>query len=163
VSDLCFRVYGAAGAWTARPGAARWVMDLAWYRQVRAASEAATGRRDDPATWIPDPCDLLFGIPVSVRDGGGEPHLEMVGGEPDGQHGCALRDLALGVLAPPPLAEIPDGTMLSVAAVPGKVLEEWRHADFGVWIGWPHAVDAVHAEEMTAGQLRALLAERDGR
>jgi hypothetical protein len=72
-----------------------------------------------------------------------------------------MTDLAGAWLAPPPLDGIPDGTMLAVAAVPGKVLEEWRHAAFGVWIGWPHAVDAVHAEEMTAGQLRALLAERD--
>jgi hypothetical protein len=63
--------------------------------------------------------------------------------------------------APPPLADLPADTMLAVAAVPGKVLEEWRHADFGVWIAWPHAVDAIHAEEMTAGQLRAILAARD--
>jgi hypothetical protein len=63
--------------------------------------------------------------------------------------------------SPPSLDDLPDSTMLAVAAGPGKVLEEWRHADFGVWIGWPHAVDAVHAEEMTAGQLRAILAERD--
>jgi len=51
--------------------------------------------------------------------------------------------------------------MLAVAAVPGKVLTEWRHAGLGVWIAWPHAVDAVHAEEMTAAQLRAILAARD--
>ncbi len=50
--------------------------------------------------------------------------------------------------------------MLAVAAVPGKILEEWRHAAYGVWIAWPHAADAVHAEEMTAAQLRAILAER---
>lgn len=66
------------------------------------------------------------------------------------------------VLAPGVLAWLPADTMLAAASVPGKVLEEWRHADFGVWIAWPHAVDAVHAEEMTAGQLRAILAARDG-
>lgn len=66
-----------------------------------------------------------------------------------------------GAKPPPPLAGLDDSTLLAVAAVPGKVLEEWRHADFGVWIAWPHAAGAVHAEEMTAGQLRALLAARD--
>jgi hypothetical protein len=72
-----------------------------------------------------------------------------------------MTDLAAAVLAPPPLDGLGDATMLAVAAVPGKVLEEWRHAGFGVWIAWPHAVDAVHAEEMTAAQLRAILAERN--
>ena len=53
--------------------------------------------------------------------------------------------------------------MLAVAAAPGKVLEEWRHAALGCWIAWPHATGAaVHAEEMTAAQLRDLLAARDG-
>ena len=52
--------------------------------------------------------------------------------------------------------------MLAVAAVPGKILEEWRHAAYGVWVGWPHAAGAAEAEEMTAAQLRDLLAARDG-
>jgi hypothetical protein len=30
----------------------------------------------DPACREPDPMDLLFGYPVEVRHGGGEPHLE---------------------------------------------------------------------------------------
>jgi hypothetical protein len=51
--------------------------------------------------------------------------------------------------------------MLAVAAVPGKVPEEWRPAAPGVWVGWPHAAGAIHAEEMTAAQLRDLLTERD--
>jgi hypothetical protein len=80
-----------------------------------------------------------------------------------GLYGMVVAFVHSGGLAPPELPGIPDGTMLAVAAVPGKVLEEWRHAGFGVWIGWPHAVDAVHAEEMTAGQLRAILAAREGR
>ena len=64
-------------------------------------------------------------------------------------------------LAPPPLPGLADGTMLAVAPVPGKFLEEWRHAALGVWIAWPHATGAIHAEEMTAAQLRAILAERN--
>ena len=64
-------------------------------------------------------------------------------------------------LAPPVLDQLADDTMLAVAAVPGKILGEWRHADLGVWMAWPHAADAVHAEEMTAAQLRAILAARD--
>lgn len=158
------RLYGAAGGWARQPGGARWVMDLSWYRQVRAASEIGRDLHTDPDMMTPDPADTLFGIPVSVRDGGGEPHLEMTGGgsggDPRDPHEAAM-ELAREVAAPPPLDEVGDSTMLAVAAVPGKVLEEWRHADFGVWIAWPHAVDAVHAEEMTAGQLRAILAARD--
>ncbi len=65
------------------------------------------------------------------------------------------------VRAPPPLDGLGGDTMLAVAAVPGKILEEWRHAAMGVWIAWPHAADAIHAEEMTVAQLRAILAARD--
>ena len=76
-----------------------------------------------------------------------------------------LRDVAMELareaLAPKPLGDLPDGTMLAVAPVPGKFLEEWRHAAMGVWIAHPHAADAIHAEEMTAAQLRAILAARD--
>jgi hypothetical protein len=154
------RVYGAAGGWARQPGGARWVMDLSWYRRVRAASEIGRDVHTDPDMMTPDPADTLFGIPLSVRDDGGEPHLEMASEPPPDPHEAAM-ELARKVAAPPPLDDLGDATMLAVAAVPGKVLEEWRHADFGVWIAWPHAVDAVHAEEMTAGQLRALLAERD--
>ncbi len=64
-------------------------------------------------------------------------------------------------MAPPPLGGLGGDTMLAVAAVPGKILEEWRHAAYGVWIAWPHAADAIHAEEMTAAQLRAILAARE--
>lgn len=66
-------------------------------------------------------------------------------------------------LAPPVLDHLPGDTMLAVAPVPGKILEEWRHADLGVWIAWPHAADASCAEEMTAAQLRDELARRDAR
>jgi hypothetical protein len=81
---------------------------------------------------------------------------------------CAgdLRDAAMALaremLAPPPLDGLSADTMLAVAPVPGKFLEEWRHAALGVWIAWPHAAGAVHAEEMTAAQLRAILAAREG-
>ena len=70
----------------------------------------------------------------------------------------------LGCFAPPPLAILPAGTMLAVAPAPGKVPEEWRPVRVTwrrVFIAWPHAAGAVHAEEMTAAQLRALLAARD--
>jgi hypothetical protein len=70
-------------------------------------------------------------------------------------------ELARKAFAPPPLDGLSADTMLAVAPVPGKILEEWRHADLGVWIAWPHAADAIHAEEMTAAQLRAILAARD--
>jgi hypothetical protein len=77
------------------------------------------------------------------------------------------RDVILGICrefwAPPELGKLPSYTMLAVAAVPGKILEEWRHAGLGCWIAWPHAADAIHAEEMTAAQLRAILAARDAR
>jgi len=70
-------------------------------------------------------------------------------------------EIARETFAPPPLDRLPAGTMLAVAAVPGKVPEEWRPVAPGVWIAWPHAAGAIHAEEMTAGQLRDLLTARD--
>ncbi len=68
--------------------------------------------------------------------------------------------LARQVLAPPPLARLGADVMLAVASVPGKIPEEWRDA-YPLWIAWPHAADAIHAVEMTAAQLRAILAERE--
>ena len=72
-----------------------------------------------------------------------------------------MLDICRDLLAPPPLGKLDADTMLAVAAMPGKILEEWRHADLGCWIAWPHAAEAVHAEEMTAAQLRAILADRE--
>ena len=71
--DLCAREMN--GGWGA-PAGTRWVMDLARYRQLRADCEVYNGRRTDPDTWMPDPGDQLFGIPVEVREDGGVPHLE---------------------------------------------------------------------------------------
>lgn len=66
-----------------------------------------------------------------------------------------------GAKPPPPLEDLDDSAVLAVAAVPGKVLEEWRHVALGAWIARPDAAADGFAEVMTAGQLRALLAERD--
>jgi len=146
-------------------------MNPAWYRQVRAAAEVTTGNRTDPDAWIPDPAGVLFGIPVSVRDDGEEPHLEMVGDPPPGPldtipagdtiHDVAM-ELAREAFAPKPLRDLPDSTMLAVASVPGKLPEEWREA-WPLWMAYPHATGAVYAVEMTAAQLRARLAAMDGR
>ena len=156
------QVYSAAGTWARRPGLARWVMDPGWYKQVRAASEIGTGSRTDPDIWTPDPGDTLFGIPVSVRADGAEPHLEMISGPSVIDYYFDIAEsLIRDILAPPPLGGLPDGTMLAVAPAPGKTPEEWRHAAPGAWIAHPHAAGAVHAEEMTAAQLRHLLAARD--
>jgi len=57
----------------------RWVMDLDSYRQVRAAARAAGAIYPDDAGDDPKPGDVLFGLPVDVRDGGGAPHLEQAG------------------------------------------------------------------------------------
>jgi hypothetical protein len=57
----------------------RWVMDLDSYRQVRAAARAAGAIFPDDADDDPKPEDVLFGLPVDVRDGGGAPHLEQDG------------------------------------------------------------------------------------
>jgi alkylhydroperoxidase family enzyme len=70
-------------------------------------------------------------------------------------------ELAREALAPKPLGELRDSTMLAVASVPGKHPEEWRQA-YPLWMAWPHATGAVLAVEMTAAQLRARLAEMDG-
>ncbi len=82
-------------------------------------------------------------------------------GDLHGLYAAVMAIVRGGGLVPPELPGIPGGTMLAVAPVPGKILEEWRHAAMGVWIAWPHAADAIHAEEMTAAQLRAILAARD--
>ena len=61
------------------PPGTRWVMDLRWYKQVRAACQQAGAiypNADDPDKWVPDPKDVLYGLPIDVREDGGEPHLE---------------------------------------------------------------------------------------
>ena len=163
--DLCMQAYSAADAWTRQDSRTRWVMDLAWYKRIRAAGEASSGRCTDPATWTPDPGDMLFGIRISVRPGGGAPHLEAPARPAWCSEAADARDaameLAREVLAPPPLDQLAGDVMLAVASVPGKIPEEWRAAGF-LHMAWPHAADAwVHAMEMTAGQLRDRLAERD--
>jgi hypothetical protein len=58
---------------------ARWVMDLASYREVRAVCRAAGAiypEGDDPENWVPDPKDRLMGLCVEVREDGGVPHIE---------------------------------------------------------------------------------------
>jgi hypothetical protein len=76
------------------------------------------------------------------------------------------RDVALALareaLAPPEPGRLDDDTMLAVASVPGKLPEEWREV-YPLWMAWPHAADAIYAVEMTAAQLRAILAGRDAR
>ena len=70
--------------------------------------------------------------------------------------------LARMIKAPPPLYDLGADTMLAVASVPGVVPEEWQDKGaYPFFIAWPHAIGAVSAEEMTAAQLRALLAARD--
>jgi hypothetical protein len=64
---------------------------------------------------------------------------------------------------PPPFDAIGPDVMLAVATVRGPEPWQWREAAPGAYIAWPHAAGAVHAEEMTAAQLRAILAGRDDR
>ena len=64
---------------------------------------------------------------------------------------------------PPPLEVIGADVMLAVAPVRGPEPWQWREAAPGAFIAWPHAAGAGLAEEMTAGQLRAYLDERDAR
>jgi hypothetical protein len=53
----------------------RWVMDLAAYKQVRAACRAAGAVYPPGAGDKPRPEDRLLGLPVEVRADGGEPHI----------------------------------------------------------------------------------------
>lgn len=76
------------------------------------------------------------------------------------------RDIALELcremLAPPHPALLSSAALLAVAPVPGKDPAEWRYVAPGTWVAWLYAAGAgCCAEEMTAGQLRAILAERD--
>ena len=61
------------------PPGTHWVMDPAWYKRVRTACATAGAiyppPGDDPENWAPKPEDQLFGLPVKVREDGGEPHL----------------------------------------------------------------------------------------
>lgn len=66
---------------------------------------------------------------------------------------------ARAYLAPPPLPGLGADVMLVVAAVPGKVPEQWQEAG-PLWFAWPHAEGAWLAEEMTAAQLRTRLDTR---
>lgn len=51
---------------------ARWVMNSEWYTECLGMRDSG-GRR----LWAPEPPrELLFGLPVEVRDDGGVPHLE---------------------------------------------------------------------------------------
>lgn len=53
-----------------------WVMDLDRYKQMRRIAPAHKPDDDDEATWEPSPDDRLMGLPILVRDDGGEPHIE---------------------------------------------------------------------------------------
>lgn len=68
--------FGDSAAWDLNPRAL-WVMDLDSYRQVRAAIRAAGAVYPDDDTGDPRPEDCLFGVFIDVRDGGGQPHLEI--------------------------------------------------------------------------------------
>ena len=72
----CLRAYAAASALDCANRRTRWVMDLSHYKRLRADVEARDGQHTDPETWTLDPGDLLMGIPIDIRDDGGEPHLE---------------------------------------------------------------------------------------
>jgi hypothetical protein len=58
-----------------------WVMNLDWYKRVRA--EAGMPGDDDPEKWEPKPDDMLLGLPVTVTDDGGAPHVENRNYPPD--------------------------------------------------------------------------------
>jgi hypothetical protein len=76
---LAVREFGGSDYLELNLRGARWVMDLDAYRQVPAAARAAGVIYADDAADDPRPEDVLFGIPVVVRDGGGAPHLELDG------------------------------------------------------------------------------------
>jgi hypothetical protein len=76
LTELCTQAYCATDDWERQDNRTRWVMDADSYKQLRAECEAVTGQQTDPGTWVPDPGDTLFAIPIDVRAGGGTPHLK---------------------------------------------------------------------------------------
>lgn len=54
---------------------ARWVMSGEWWRECRKMV-GADGRVLWEPSWKHASSDVLLGLPVEVRDGGGTPHLE---------------------------------------------------------------------------------------
>jgi hypothetical protein len=69
--------YGAVHPMIRQDRQTRWVMDLAWYKRIRAMSISRVDPDyDDPDKWVPSPLDLLLGVEIAVMDDGGVPHLE---------------------------------------------------------------------------------------
>jgi hypothetical protein len=55
--------------------AARWVMNLDWWKQTRRECGQCDDD-DDDEKWKPSPEDMLLGIRIRVADDAGAPHLE---------------------------------------------------------------------------------------
>lgn len=53
-----------------------WVMDLAGYKAMRRQMPAQPDGEEDEDKWVPSVKDRLIGMPIVVREGGGEPHIE---------------------------------------------------------------------------------------
>ena len=53
-----------------------WVMDLASYKRIRRMAAGFRPDDTDEGKWKPEPGDMLAGLPMLVRDDGGEPHIE---------------------------------------------------------------------------------------
>jgi hypothetical protein len=62
---------------------------------------------------------------------------------------------------PPPLHAIGPDAMLAVAPCAARSRGSGARRRRACSWAWPHAAGAIHAEEMTAAQLRAILAARD--
>jgi len=63
-----------------------WVMNLAWYKQIRRVTVTSQPEgEEDEDKWVPDIDDLMFGLPILVRDDGGEPHVEWLTPEEAGR------------------------------------------------------------------------------
>jgi hypothetical protein len=68
--------YGDVDNWERALRGDRWVMNLASYKRIRATLRAAgVAYPADAGDDDPRPEDVLFGLPVEVREDGGTPHV----------------------------------------------------------------------------------------
>lgn len=121
----------------------RWVMDLGWYRRIRAVADPDG---DNPEKWQPDPEDMLLGIRITVIPDGGAPHLENrrypdgYGARPLPHHGRHRPHLRRPSPHRPPLGS--PGQLAPHHGTPGPLPPRRRP---GIMGQAPHRTDHAHA------------------
>ena len=107
------------------------------------AAPSAPGRTMPPAG--SSPSARITGSSSPAVPPSACPAVRVVSSPASGTDVLTLSDWAALALAPPELSNLDSSTMLA----------------YPLWMAWPHAAGADCAVEMTAAQLRAILADRE--